>query len=260
MIYLIFILLVLVVSYNLFKRAAGTLSVYRLNMISWIFYFFLVLQCLIGAVEIIAHVDNHYMIDYIQHESSRLYGFTAICWTLIGLPQGMLFACKVFRIKSMREIFNTYCYRPIIEQGYGVSPRWVFQMCLLISIVSMCSVVYVFFVIHEIPFAKFFSAESAMDLALYRQSANRFFPGNEYVKNILALYICPIFSYVAYCYYLCDKRKINFIWWLCSFVSSLAIVTFDLSKAPVIVYCLGYLFLYVLRGGVLAEKHCFGLF
>lgn len=223
-------------------------------MISWIFYYFLILQCLIGALEVVTHVDNHYMIDQVQHESTRVVGFLAICWVMIGLPLGMLVSCSLFKVKSMRHEFGSYCSKQIIIGGYDVSPKWVYKMCLFLSIVSVFSVVYVFGVIHELPFMKFFSAESAVDLALYRQNSNRFFSGNEYVKNILALYLCPIMSYIAYCYYLFNRTKNNLIWWSAMMFCSLAILTFDLSKAPVLVYGIGYIFLYILRGNKISRK------
>ncbi len=58
-------LVVLWISFRLFRRAAGTLRLGKLNMISWIFYFNLGLQCFLGTVLIMAGKSHFYLLQYV---------------------------------------------------------------------------------------------------------------------------------------------------------------------------------------------------
>ena len=97
MLYLQIALLAVILSGILFKKASGTISLYRPHMMSVIFYYYFVLQNAIGAVLVINGVDNHYMIDMLQYQSSRSYGYWAILYTMIMFPIGMLLANSIWK-------------------------------------------------------------------------------------------------------------------------------------------------------------------
>ena len=104
MIYFIVAVIAIVLSGKLFKNACGTISIYRPNMVSVIFYYYFVIQNTIGAILVVNEVDNHYMINMLQYPISRFYGFYAIIYTIIAFPLGLLLANKVFNTLLSKEI------------------------------------------------------------------------------------------------------------------------------------------------------------
>lgn len=100
MLYLVIALSIVVLSGGLFKKASGTISIYRPHMMSVIYYYYFILQNVIGAILVTNELDNHYMIEALQHRSSRIYGYYAILYTMIMFPIGMLLANSVWKKKK----------------------------------------------------------------------------------------------------------------------------------------------------------------
>ena len=76
--YLFLAIIILLLSGYWFRQAAGTISIYKPNMMSWIYYYEFILLTLIGAVLVVYQVDHHYMINKLTDENSRVIGFYAI--------------------------------------------------------------------------------------------------------------------------------------------------------------------------------------
>lgn len=253
MIYLVVSILSVILSSRLFKSACGTISVYRPNMISVIFYYYFVLQNVIGAILVVNELDNHYMINMLQYPISRFYGFYAIIYTVIAFPVGLLLANKVFNQKDMKSLFDSYTYREISPE-IKYNDVIVKRLLIFLSVLSSISVLYVLIVIKDIPLLKLFHSSSSVDLALFRGDVSRNFPGNEYVKNIFALGLTPFLSYVAYGYKRLKASWVNKLWFYIMFVASILILTYNLEKSPILVYFLGYLFFKIYLGKSLSKK------
>ena len=84
--YLFLAIIILLLSGYWFRQAAGTISIYKPNMMSWIYYYEFILLTLIGAVLVVYQVDHHYMINKLTDENSRVIGFYAILYTLVFFP------------------------------------------------------------------------------------------------------------------------------------------------------------------------------
>lgn len=259
MLYLVIALSIVVLSGGLFKKASGTISIYRPHMMSVIYYYYFILQNVIGAILVTNELDNHYMIEALQHRSSRIYGYYAILYTMIMFPIGMLLANSVWKKKKMSVIFSFYCHKPLVDES-RYNPYVVKKMLQILSVISALSVLYVLYVIKEIPILKLFSGIAASDFAQFRGEMGRHFAGNEYVKNILAYFLTPILSYVAYGYKRLKNSRENRIWFYSMFILSLLIVTYNLAKSPIITYLLGFLFFEVYMGRRISRKMLFLIF
>lgn len=253
MLYLQIALLAVILSGILFKKASGTISLYRPHMMSVIFYYYFVLQNAIGAVLVINGVDNHYMIDMLQYQSSRSYGYWAILYTMIMFPIGMLLANSIWKKGKTRISFFSYCRKPLVDE-YRYNSHIVKRQLQILSFISGISVLYVLYKIGEIPILKLFSGVSASDFAQFRGEVGRHFAGNEYVKNVFAYFLTPILSYIAYGYKKLENSKTNKMWFYFMFVLSLLIVTYNLAKSPIIVYLFGFLFFEVYMGKRISRK------
>src|SRR5688572_19267730 len=98
LLYLLVSICVLVVSTFLFKKAAGTLSPTKLNMISYIFYFNIIIQSFIGVTLGILYLDNHYLIYKLQDFDLRFNVWVSVLYVMIAMPLGMLLVNKIFHV------------------------------------------------------------------------------------------------------------------------------------------------------------------
>ena len=187
----------------------GGLSLLRLNMVSWIFYYNLIAQSFISSILVINHLDNHYLISKVGEEA-RIKGWLSIQYVMIMLPLAMLLINKItgycadFRLR--RYLKTKITFRTIESDIYM---RYVLYF---LSILSVGAVVYTFVNLEQIPLIGLIQGRGAYELALLRQEASNNFIGNEYIRNIFALALTPIMSYVAFVYYFITKSKKDFVW------------------------------------------------
>ena len=257
--YLLVIIIVVILSGYLFKRESGTISIYKPNMMSWIYYYDFILLTVIGAILVVYEIDHHYMIDKLNDGSSRLVGFCAIIYTLIFFPVGMKCANFLFKESNVEVLFKNYTTRPLqLEKKY--SDKVVHLLLIFLSTISVISVFYVLYILGEIPFLKFFSSSGTINFVEFRINVSRDFQGNEYVKNLLALTMTPLLSYVAYGYKLRDKTLTSRLWFYVMLLFSLLILTYNFEKSPVLVYILGFMFYKVYYIGKISRKSIMILF
>lgn len=252
-------LLILLLSYYLFKKVSGSLKLTQLNMISWIFFYNLILQSFIASVLVVNNLDNHYLISKISNEDSRFYGWLAVQYTMVMMPLGMLFVINLFGYKNNNRLFQEYVHSPI-KPFLSLKDSYIRYPFYILSVISVFSVLYVMASLKSIPIAGIFQGLAAEELARMRIQASREFSGNEYVKNIFALGLTPILSYVAFTYYKMTKTKFDLSFFVLLALSSSLILTYDIAKAPLIEYFLGFIFLTVLINGSLKRKTLFFAF
>lgn len=254
--YLVIAIIVIFFSGYLFKKNAGTMSVFKLNMMSWIYYYDFILLSFIGAILVVYSIDNHYLIDKLMMHSSRMKGFWAIMYTLLTFPLGMKLSNLCFGIKRMDLLFTKYTTDPLQNDGKSKEESHRIKIILIfLSIICFISILYVLYELGDIPLFKMLRGDTdASELAIFRGNASRHFAGNEYIKNILALLLTPILSYVAYGYKQLNNNIHNKIWFYGMFLCSILILTYNLAKAPVIFYLLGFMFYKIYTKGKISKK------
>lgn len=243
--YLIISVFVLFFSIILFKRSAGTLSIKNLNMISWIFWFPLVTQSFIASILIVYYADKHYLIDKLVFPESRFLGWLAVQLCMFFFPLSMwlttVFFKKRLSNKKQWAIFKSSELKP----STSVKDETIRTLLYFLSILCVSSVIYSFIVIRMFPFQGYFFNS---DIGILRNTLSRNFQGIEYIKNILGVVLTPILSYVFYSYYRLYKDKRDLFLFICLFIASVCIVTFNYAKAPLVFYLLGFIFLKVIIG------------
>lgn len=260
MFYLIIASIICLISGHLFKLGCGTLSLYRPNMMTVIFYYYLILQCVIGAVLIANNWEkSNWELQVIVNPNVRIYGFWVIMYTMIAFPFGMLCANSLLRQKYIKSKFIHYCDNPIRLESIGNCK--IIKYCLIVlSIISGISVLYVIRTIGEIGLLKVFNTESAAELAGFRISSGREFAGNQFIRGFFALYLCPLMCYVAYGYKKIVNSIFNRCWFWSLFVGSVLILTSNLEKAPLIVFLIGFVFFRIYTGKILSKRLLLVLF
>lgn len=244
--------LVLAFSTWLFSRVAGSLAPTRINMISWIFYFNLVMQSFVASVLVINGWDNHYVISEVG-EAARFKGWLAVQYTMIAMPLGMLLVVYLNGMSTNAPLFHRYLARPI-DSMLSRRDSFVRLPLYALSLVSLLSVAYTFAAIGSVPLASVIAGGDALSLAITRVDASLGFTGNVYVRNFFGYMLTPILAYVSYGYFRQTRSLIDRLWFSLMLVAAFFMLTYDLSKAPIVVFALGFLFFHVLADGGVSRR------
>ena len=239
--YSIFSLLVLCVSSFLFNKAAGSLSPRKLNIVSWIFYYQLLLLSFIG-ITLGVSGTYHYMLNRASSTSIRLAYF-AVCYVMIVMPLSMVIFQRIALGGGIRQKLHRY-YATALHplQSRQDSAQLIFWG--VITGVAFLATLYTYYVIRELPFASLLFGSDSSFLSL-RQSAKFGFTGNVYVRNYLSVILAPLVSYVAFAYALLRPTPLRIIWFLSTVLLALMASTYSGEKAPIIIY---FLSLFIVHG------------
>lgn len=250
--YLFISIIVVIVSFFLFKKVAGTMSLTQLNMISYNYYYSLILQSFIGVNIVILGLDNHYLLNRINDFSIKQTAYFSVVFVMILMPLSMLLTSFVCRFNAKKE-WDLYTKREI-KHVISANDKAVFVTLIIFTMVSFLSIIYTFISIGTIPLFKALSGTTGEEAARLRIIASREFDGIVYIRNIFGLTMTPILSYIAYSY----TVKSNYIGWKILFrillVLSIFALTYNLAKAPLLVYILGFIFLKVIIKGKINIK------
>lgn len=253
--YLIISIIVLLLSFFLFRKAGGVLSLKQPNMIAWIFFFQLVFQTFISSVLVVYRLDNHYAINSIFFEESRIYGWLAIQYTMLAMPLGMMFVSFVRGQRNVQVLFKKYCSKPLVT-SLTYKDKSLKRYFFLLSLFSIAAVIYTFYVIREIPILNILRLD-ALSIAQQSIEFGREFQGNQYIRNIFGLLLTPILSFIAYGYYKITKNNKDKLWFFIMCLFSILILTYNFSKAPIVQYVISFFFISVLLGKKFSKKKLF---
>ncbi len=227
-------------------------------MVSWVFYFSLLLQCYISSVIIVNGWEEHYRIsNQLVNNESRIYGWAAIQWVMVALPIGMIFVNYLFGTINSVKVFKRYNNKPI--ESFNTRSESKIKLGLyFLSVISFLTVLYTFLTIGYIPQLAFFSIDGVA--ATMREEVGRGFEGNSIIRNIFGLALTPILSYIWFSQWKLTGKVTDRALFYCFFFLSVTIVTYNVAKAPLIFYLLGFLFLKVYIQGQVKFKSLFLIF
>ncbi len=236
----------------LFKRASGSLQLTNINMISWIFYYNFVLQAFVSSILVVYNLDFHYLISKIGNPDARVMGFFSVQYMMIGLPIGMLLANFCFNFNSKTSLKN-YQLKPIIPliskyDSYIRIPLYI------LSIISFLAIVYTFYTIRSFPILAMLSGADAVSLGNMRSDAKAGFEGVSFVRNVFGIVLTPILAFIAYGYFKMTNNFNDKVWFILMVVLSVLILTYNLEKAPVAFFLIGFFLFKVLYKGDVDKK------
>lgn len=238
----------------LFKKVAGSLAISKLNMVSWMFYMNLIIQSFISSVIVVNGWEQHYRIsNQLSSQDSRFYGWLAVQWVMLAMPFAMYMVVVLFGYKTVEAKYESYIQRPI-ELFTLRSNQNIFKLIIVLTAVSLLAVIYTFYIIGFIPQLKLFSISGLLSAEL-REEVGRGFEGNFIFRNIFALTLTPILSYVWFAYTFVYSNKLVKLTFYVMFTASILIVSYNLAKSPVVFYLIGFLLLNIyIKGGVNLTK------
>lgn len=244
---LFLVLIIFVIFTFLFYKAAGTLSLKKINIISFSYYS-IVIYSYIGASLVYLGFREHYLIQKISDETIINKTFYILSYAIVIFVLGIISINKVFKKKGMKD-YKTYIETPVNITGDGKN---IFYAVLCISIICILATIYVFLCIGYVSLVKVF--ESGFDTAVARVEINRNFSGNIYIKNLVCLVITPLLSYISYIYYRVTKEKRWLYLLIIQVILCILIKTHDFSKSPILYYLIGFYLIEVILGNIKSLK------
>ena len=228
------------------------MSLQKLNLVSWIFYYEFFLQGWISAVLVVYSLDEHYMISKVGSDLPRLYGYSSILYMLVAFPIGMMLANFVFRFSAKRKL-DTFLNDPITA-SFSRKDSYIRIPLYLLTLVSLCTVLYTFLVMRSIPILQMFMGADSLLLSTMRIEVTKEFAGNVIIRNIFGLMLTPILCYISYAYYRYSCTRKDFLWFLLMVILTVLILTYNLEKAPLVFFLIGFMFLKVYIDGEIRRK------
>lgn len=235
--YILISLLVLIISYYLFKRASGSLDIRCLNISSLVFYYLFVMT-FIGAIGILYHIEPK---GYVPEDASlRFYGWIAVMYTMIMVPVGMLLACAAFKIRSMKILLSQYHSSPIKPQ-FTIGDSSFRHTLYLFSMLSIFAIGYIIISQwHSIPLFSLLSGNTDYHhLNRLRRSSGLSNQGFLNIFILLQAGFAFIYTFSAYAYWKMYKKFKYLIWFVCMALMVIVITTYALEKGRVLFFFLG---------------------
>ena len=232
----------------LFKRACVDLSFRKLNPINLSFYY-LLFFAIIGGCVIFLGFKDHYLIHYMR-EDAITRAFWLLIITSLELPLFIWLFNKTQKINNFSTYYSDYISKEFILDAN--TSNSVFEYTCILSVICVISLAYTFHYIGYVPVIELMKGK--FYLLSDRISISREFKGNIYIRNIIALGLTPILSYLAYIYYKLTKEN-RWKWlFIVLLILSIMAKTYDFSKGPVILYLIYFYFIEVLLGNANLNK------
>lgn len=258
--YLVISLIIFVVSYKLFKKAAGSLDPRKMNMISFCFYCLLTFT-FFGSIMVMYELGTSEM-GIPQSSEIRFYGWLGVMYTMLMVPLGMIIASFMLRINSKLAFYK---YLSVgVQSNHNAKSEKI--ALYFFSGLSILAIIYILNRVGgDIPLFLLFSGVDDYILLYQRRNTISFIiPDYKllgvYISLQASFVVC--LSYAAYCYWRLNKKFRDLIWFLLMLSFSVLYLTYDMVKGRIIFYFVGLMMVEVIILGKLRIKklalYCIG--
>jgi len=232
--------LILIIVTKFFFLFAGSLNVFKLNLISVSFYWYIVFFYIGNILILFGYSDSWALTGIVGKRDTVISTFLIVLWTFFSMGLTMFLIKHLFHINFNKE-YDKYLKKPIASL---FSPKDSHAYYLLIGLLFVCiiSILYVIKNTQNIALFNLFSS-SAKDLARLRIETRYNYSGSSTVRDIFVLTLTPILSYIFYVYYQKYRENKWLVCFIISFFCALFIKVYDLQKMPVILYLISFLLL-----------------
>ena len=223
-------------SISMFSRACGSMSLLKLNTVSYVFYVQIVTSGLVASVLLaIGALDYHPDLEVLS-EQVKLEAWLWTMYSILIMPFGMIMLNRLLKIDG-RALFDKYLQAPVEPVGTISRNRLAL---LLLTGFSIIVLVYVLVNTKNIPLFTLLIEGDAEQANIDRITSRRNFEGIIYIKNLLGLIVVPVISYYSYILFRTYKTTFFFLLFLANFIVAVVMVSHDVQKAPIAFYILGY--------------------
>lgn len=241
MINIIIVVLIILISSSLFSKAAGTINVTKLNIISVTFYMFFA-QTLLGGCLLFLNFDKHYTFTMLKdREAFTVITITVIFFVSVFFPMCMICFQRLFHLNVRKS------YRDYLEKDVTTGGKIQLYVITLLSL--MCIGYFVIFIgnLGYFPLLKLLVYDINFNYDVERIIISNSYFISRVVKNIVFMLI-PLLSYIAFSFYVKERKK----WWLCLFlcllVTAICVKTLTFAKTPIVFYLVVFYLIYIYHG------------
>ncbi len=244
-------IIVLCISIKLFKYSVGTFNLSRLNMISVLFYRDFMLLTFVGVVMVATKVDikngiYFWAITGQVSDTSRFYGWVTVMYALMLFPVGMILSNLVFldKLSASKNVFSYYKKKSstILSRNDNA----VFFSLVLFLIVCSAAVIYVFKSIGHVPVLTVLKGDTTESIGQIRSNAKIHFNGISAIKDVVAINLSILLSYILFVYSKINKHIKYKILFLYSLMLDIIMTTYNLEKITLFYYLFGFMLLTIM--------------
>lgn len=246
------VVLGLLISLILFKKASATLNIGKINLLSYTMYLFL-LQTYIGAAMVYLGDHNHYTMKYITVDSSFDLMFYSVLLSAILFPLTIIVLYQCFHI-DIKQRYKSYLKKSVEVKH----ERLAFYV--ISGVGFLCCVLLLIYIIKigYFPLLRLVRTPAGFEFGVERQRISQIVIVNSYVKNLLLGLFLPLLSYIAFAYAVALKK---FWWWALTAVlvgSAIVSATINFEKSPVLFYLFVLLLILMYERGGISRRVVFG--
>jgi oligosaccharide repeat unit polymerase len=220
------------------------MQITHLNWISFNYYFGVILQSLIGVVIIAMNLDSSEKLTNLISQDDRLLAWAAVVYGMIAIPIGILFIYRMFGVKTNLSTFAQKPLMPLI----GKTDQSIRYALYFLGVICILSVLYSIWTSGGISMLRS-AFQSAAATAEIRAEIGWHYSGIDFIRQVFALMLTPILSFIFFSYWRMTRQRSCFIWFIIMFLASLTVLTFSLAKSALSFYVIGYILLLVLIDG-----------
>lgn len=229
-------LMIMFVSFLMFKRAFGTMNITQYMPFMHLFYFQILLMTLIGIEFIYGGIYSDVLKDFGVTKQSIVTALLAVWYSTVAISVVLMVS-----LRNMKNQTKAFWENPMVKEGLD-SEKEFFFVCTLVAV--LC-VVHLY--LNNAPIFQVLKGNMGSVLAA-RVAYNRNFGGSHLIKNVLGESISVLVAYITYLYYRTYKtgywRLTAVINFCCGFLISGA----SLSKSGIVLFIIPYMFLLVCSG------------
>ncbi|MDQ0254468.1 hypothetical protein J2S74_001847 [Evansella vedderi] len=232
---LIILMIACLISFFILKKAVGPISLTQGNPYSFLCYYVMLFTIAGIFFVVLSNIQINYF-GMLTPEAIMLTVYL-VSYSLIAFSLGVLLAVIITRSK-FKKMYNNVN----LDTGSYTKRISMTSTCFSLLLISTLVVIYVYINLPVIPLTKILS--SPLEMAQARIMASRGFGGISYIRNILGLTFVPLSSCIIYAVYLVYKTNpLRFAFYF-SLLLSILMLSYNLAKAPVILYFLSLLVIY----------------
>lgn len=229
------------------KKNVYYISVSRLNPITLPIYMNFILFGFIGMFFISIGLTDHYILNNIKQQNIFPLGIKAFSLMLIMFVIGMTISSFLLKFNSKEEV-PRYIKKEIVTL-FSRNDLGIYLTVCILTFISFVVIIYTFISIKTFPLFDVLFGTSEIGAQRLRIIVSREFSGITIIRNLLGITMTPLLSYIAFSYYKLTKDKKWKNLFLLLFLMSLIIITYDLSKAPILIYILGIMVIFTIHNG-----------
>lgn len=250
-------LVCLITSVLLFRRAAGSMSLLRLNTISYVFYFQIITSAFVGSIFLATGAIDYHTYSQPLSEWIKVESWMWVMYSIVIMPIGMIAFNYLFKIRPL------YLFKKFLKYNIKTYNKEKSDVLVVLSMV-ICSITiisFIFMKLERVPLFTLIFEGDAKQAAIDRVSVRYDLGWLDYIKNLFGLMMIPIFAY--YSYVVAQVKKKWYYYFMCAILVSVAILmlTYDTQKAQVAFFILGFLILqtFISKGIPLSYFFLFGI-